>query len=80
MTAIEAANKAATDTFDAYLTANHAAAATHVPDLVIEAAQKAYVRAGGRYAIDVLGRGNRTHPVCGVEVRINRTKTSGDIR
>jgi len=72
MTAIKQARQAAREEFDDYLDRNNATASFAVPDCVISAAKAAYSAAGGSGEVDVIGRGNRTHPVCSVEVR--RTK------
>jgi hypothetical protein len=76
MTAIKTAERAATAEFDAYLTANRSTATPYVPPCVIAAATAAYRAAGGAGEIVVVGRGNRTHPVCSVSVR---RKTQKDV-
>ena len=68
MKAIEFAQRAAEKAFDAYLDANNATAAMHVPDEVIAAAKQEYVYSKGRKHIEVHGRGNTTHPVISVTV------------
>ena len=73
MSPLKAANDAAVKEFDAYLEANGGGAAVGVPMCVIEAAEDAYRRAGGKGEIDVHGSGNTTHPVCRVYVT-RRTK------
>jgi hypothetical protein len=66
--ALHAAETAATTEFDAYLARHQSAAAIHVPDCVVEAAERAYREAGGKGKIRVVGYGNSTHPVCSVGV------------
>lgn len=68
-TPLELAQDAADSAFDAYLTKHAATAAVRVPDGVIAAATKAYRDAYGEGEIEVVGHGNRTHPVCSVTVR-----------
>lgn len=68
MKAIDFAQKAAEKAFDDYLLRNHSTATQHIPEEVIEEAQKAYRDFGGSKRIDVRGHGNRTHPVCSVTV------------
>ena len=64
-----AARQAAKEEFDAYLDRNNATATMSVPDCVRTAAIAAFREAGGEGEIDVIGSGNRTHPVCSVDVR-----------
>jgi len=68
--AMKAAQTAANLTHDAVLRRSGATATPYVCDEVIEAARRAYCRAGGRRDIVVIGRGNATHPVATVECRI----------
>jgi hypothetical protein len=69
MTALKTASVAANNEFDAYLERHNAGATMSVPDSVIESAQAAFAKAGGKGEIVVRGIGNPTHPVCSVEVR-----------
>lgn len=71
MNALKKANEAASAAFDRYLDAMHATATQYVPESVIDAAQAAYTAAGGKRRIKVCGRGNLSHPVCSVYVRIS---------
>lgn len=66
---ITAAKQAAKAEFDSYLGRVNATATMSVPSCVIEAATAAYRAAGGEGEIAVIGSGNRTHPVCSVDVR-----------
>lgn len=66
--ALTAANEAAKKDFDEYLDYMNATATQYVPHSVEEAAQAAYVAAGGTARIEVRGHGNTTHPVCSVSV------------
>lgn len=66
---LQAAREAAKQAFDAHLEANKATATFTVPQSVIDAAQAAYDAAGGNRKVKVIGHGNRTHPVCSVDVK-----------
>lgn len=63
------ARQIAKDEFENYLDQMNSCATMHVPDCVILAANEAYSAAGGQGEIIVFGHGNRTHPVCGVDVK-----------
>lgn len=66
---LNAARKAANEAFDAYLDRMRSTATMHVPQDVIDAASAAFRAAGGEGEIEVVGHGNRTHPVCSVSVQ-----------
>lgn len=74
MNALKIANRAAEMAFDMYLEKNNACATMYVPSEVVAAAERAYHEAGGIKRIVVCGRGNRSHPVCSVYVRIDTRK------
>lgn len=69
MTALKQARQAARETFENYLDRMNATATMSVPECVRSAAYAAYTAAGGTGEIKVVGSGNRTHPVCSVDVR-----------
>lgn len=75
MTPLEKAREAANQAFDEYLARNHWTACSYVPDHVVAAAQRAYVEAGGNGEIEVVGRGNVTHPVCSVDVVLAKRRS-----
>lgn len=66
--ALAVAQVAADVAFDEYLRTTGAGATLYIPEIVIKEARAAYRNAGGPGQIDVCGHGNRTHPVCSVEV------------
>ena len=68
-TPLTAARTAAKAAFDAHLIATRCTATAKVPQDVIDAATAAYREAGGEKDLAVVGHGNCTHPVCGVDVK-----------
>lgn len=75
-TAIKTAAQVAKSEFDAYLIAAKSTATMYVPESVIAAAKAAYRDAGGKGEIEVVGTGNRTHPVISVGIRLAGSRTS----